>query len=144
MAIAPLPDPELLGALTATRPPLRLLPFPGGSSRAADPVVPGPPVVGPPRRAMSSARRARLRRTALVALLVGLLGALAVPVRELAGTTGAPPLVPGDSYVVRAGDTLSSIAGRLGSPAEQASLVRAMAAETGSVNVVPGEHLVLP
>jgi len=93
---------------------------------------------------MSSARRARLRRTALVALLVGLLGALAVPVRELAGTTGAPPLVPGDSYVVRAGDTLSSIAGRLGSPAEQASLVRAMAAETGSVNVVPGEHLVLP
>src|SRR5579862_2760598 len=33
MAIAPLPDPERLDALTATRPPLRLLPSPGGRSR---------------------------------------------------------------------------------------------------------------
>jgi len=76
---------------------------------------------------------------------MGLLAALALPVSALAGTapTGPHPLVPGATYVVQTGDTLLSIAQRLG-VGDQHSLVAQMAAETGSQTVVPGEHVVLP
>lgn len=136
MAIAPLPDPELLDALTATRPPLRLLSFPGDGVGAGDPVV-------RPRRRRAT-EPARVRRGVLAVLAVGLLAALALPVRGLAGTSPSPALRPGASYVVRPGDSLASIARRLGPSSDQRSLVAAMASETGSQTVVVGEHIVLP
>jgi hypothetical protein len=94
----------------------------------------------------SPARRARLRRSGLVALLVGLLGALSVPVSALAGagTGSANSLSPGATYVVRPGDTLSSIARRLEHSGGQRQLVAQLKAETGSDTVVAGEHIVLP
>ena len=141
MAIAPLPDRELLDALTATRPPLRLLSFPGEGSRAADPVaLPSRPRVG-----WSLARRARLRRSSMAVVLVGLLVGLGLPASALAGSapSGPHPLVAGATYVVQPGDTLLSIAQRLGT-GEERSLVVQMAGETGSQTVVPGEHIVLP
>ncbi len=144
MAIAPLPGWEDLDALTDTGPALRLVPIPGGNSRAADPgaqVVAGPPGA-PASLALSPARRARLRRTALVAVLLGLLGGLAVPVAALAGTT-TPRLVAGEIYTVRSGDTLASIAGRL-DPSRPGPLLAEMVAQTGSSTVVVGEHIVLP
>ena len=140
MAIAPLPDPELLEALTATRPPLRLLSFPGDGSGAADPVVGMSRASG----ALSPRRRHRVRRAALAVLVVGLLTGLALPVRDLAGTTPNPPLRAGATYVVRSGDTLASIAQRLGPVADRHALITALAKETGSETVVAGEHIVLP
>jgi hypothetical protein len=139
MAIAPLPDPEFLDALTATRPPLRLLSFPGDGVGASDPVVrlPRPTSAVP-------LRRARIRRCALAVLVAGLLVGLALPLRDLAGTSPSPALRAGATYVVRPGDTLASIARRLGPPSDQRVLLATMANETGSKTVVAGEHLVLP
>jgi LysM repeat protein len=143
MAIAPLPDRELLDALTATRPPLRLLSFPGEGGRAADRVGEAPPIGAyRPQHRWSEARRARLRRSALVVLLVGLLGALAVPISGLAGTTPAS-LSAGTTYTVRPGDTLRSIAVRL-DPANPKTMVGQLASETGSDTVVVGERIRLP
>lgn len=147
MAIAPLPDRELLDALTATRPPLRLLSNPGEGGRAADRVR-----VRPAGRALRSrhgwsvARRARLRRTGLFVLLVAMLGTLSVPVSVLAGTGGAPTpsLLHGSTYTVRPGDTLRSIAARLDPTGNPRSIVGQLAAETGSDTVVAGEHIALP
>src|ERR1035441_6792468 len=114
MAIAPLPDRELLDALTATRPPLRLLSNPGEGGRAADPGAEDRKHARAcrPAHQWSPARKARLRRTGLFVLLAGLVGALSVPVSALAGTGAAPTasLTQGSTYVVRSGDTLWSIA----------------------------------
>ena len=142
MAIAPLPDHEYLDALTATRPPLRLLPSPGDRSRAADPVVPR----ARPSRSISPARRARVRRNAVLVTLAGLLTALALPLSALGGTSGGrpDPVVAGSTYVVRPGDTLWSIAERLDPAGDPGPLVQRMAAQTGSSTVVVGEHIVLP
>jgi len=145
MAIAPLPDRELLDALTATRPPLRLLSFPGEGSRAADQVA--PVVMLTRERQWSQARRRRLRRSMLAVAACGLAAGLAVPVSALAGTAPAPPhpLVAGTAdYVVQPGDTLATIAARFAAPGEQGALVARLAAETGSDQVVAGEHLVVP
>lgn len=140
MAIAPLPDPEVLDALTATRPPLRLLSFPGDGTGAGDPVVAvSRPVLTPAGRA-----RGRSRRLALLVLVAGLLTALALPLRDLGGTAPNPPLRAGATYVVRPGDTLASIARELGAPAQRRALIADMASETGSHTVVAGEHIVLP
>jgi nucleoid-associated protein YgaU len=138
MAIAPLPDRELLDALTAPRPPLRLLSNPGESRRAADP--------GAHVASASPAGRPRLRRTGLFVLVVGLLGALAVPVSALAGTgaTTAATLTQGSTYVVQPGDTLWSIATRLDPTGDPRSIVGQLASETGSDTVVVGEHIRLP
>lgn len=143
MAIAPLPDREYLDALTATRPPLRLLPSPGGRSRAADPVV---ALRARPTRSISTARQARTRRNAMLITLVGLLTALALPLSWLGGTSGPQPapVAAGSTYVVRPGDTLWSIAERLDPTGNPVALVQRMAAETGSSTVVVGEHIVLP
>jgi hypothetical protein len=46
--------------------------------------------------------------------------------------------------VVQRGDTLASIAQRLGPAADEHSLAAQMASETGSQSVVAGEHIVLP
>jgi LysM repeat protein len=77
-----------------------------------------------------------------VVLLVGLLGALAVPISGLAGTTPAS-LTAGTVYTVRPGDTLRSISVRL-DPANPKTVVGQLVAETGSDTVVVGEHIRLP
>jgi hypothetical protein len=77
-----------------------------------------------------------------VVLLVGLLGALAVPISGLAGTTPAT-LTAGTVYTVRPGDTLRSIALRL-DPGNPKTVVGQLAVETGSDAVVVGEHIRLP
>ena len=142
MAIAPLPDPELLDALTATRPPLRLLSFPGDGVGADDQValLPRPSGVVPDRH------RLRIGRAAVALVAAGLLAGLALPVRDLAGTNPNPnpEFRAGATYVVRSGDTLASIARRLDPAADQHALVAEMARETGSQTVVAGEHIVLP
>ncbi len=79
-------------------------------------------------------------------LIAGLLGVLAAPIEAIAGTPGhaAGSLTPGATYVVRPGDTLTSIARRLGPGGDRAKLVSQMAVETGSTAVVPGERIILP
>jgi hypothetical protein len=84
-----------------------------------------------------------MRRTALVGLLLGLLGALAVPISGLAGTTPAT-LTAGTVYTVRPGDTLRSIAARLDPTGNPKMVVGQLASETGSDIVVVGEHIRLP
>jgi LysM repeat protein len=78
---------------------------------------------------------------------------LALPLRALGGVTvtgqqtpgGLPAgLIPGEPYTVRAGDSLASIASRLGAPSAQAQLVRELRQEVGSSVVVPGEQITLP
>ncbi len=146
MAIAPLSDPDVFEALTATRPPLRLLSSPDSGGRAADQVVKR---IRPVDRPTSAPRRwhpASWRRRGMILVLAAVLGVLAMPIGAIAGTSGASggALVVGATYVVRPGDTLWSIATRLDPGRDPASLVTRMAAETGSRAVVPGEHLVLP
>jgi Tfp pilus assembly protein FimV len=92
--------------------------------------------------------RVRRRRVVLAAALatfvVVLLVLLALPVRAFGGSTLAQdPAAPGQEYVVKSGDTLTSIAAQA-DPAHQAAMVRQLARETGSTVVVPGEHLVIP
>jgi Tfp pilus assembly protein FimV len=92
--------------------------------------------------------RVRRRRVvlafALVAFVLSLLSLLALPVRALGGSTLAQdPAAPGQEYVVKAGDTLGSIA-RRADPAHRVALVQQLARETGSTVVVPGEHLFIP
>jgi hypothetical protein len=148
MAIAPLPDRELLDALATTRPPLRLLSFPGEGGRAADRAHGrgNDAEVCQPRAKWSASRRTRFRRTGALLLFVALLGALAAPVSALAGTGGAPAtsLAPGSTYTVGPGDTLRSIAVRLDPHGDPSSIIRQLAAETGSDTVVTGEHIRLP
>lgn len=90
-----------------------------------------------------------------VVFVVGLLIvlALATPIRALGGVTvtgqqtpgGLPSgLIPGEPYTVQAGDTIASIAGRLGAPAFQAKLESEIKSEIGSDVVVPGEQISLP
>lgn len=138
MAIAPLPDPDLLDALTSTRPALRLLPIPGGGTGAADPVVHEPVV------ARRLANRPGWHRRIFVILAAGMLAALAAPVAALAGTGGASPHpVAGTTYVVQPGDTLRSIALSV-DPGDPGPLIARMTAETGSATVVAGEHIAIP
>jgi len=77
---------------------------------------------------------------------------LAMPLRALGAVTvlgqqtpgGVPAgLAPGSTYVVQHGDTLRSIAQRVN--AAIAPLIAAeLAAETGSAQVVAGEHVRIP
>ena len=92
--------------------------------------------------------RVRRRRVVLAAALgafvLVLLTLLALPVRVLGGSTLAQdPAAPGQEYIVKEGDTLGSIAAQA-DPAHRGSMVVQLARETGSMVVVPGEHLIIP
>lgn len=88
--------------------------------------------------------RIRQRRLVVAAVVAVLLVLLMLPIRALAGSTlaDAGPAA-GQTYVVKAGDTLTSIAQRTGA-ADVAGLTAKLAAETGSSVVVPGEHIFIP
>jgi LysM domain len=88
--------------------------------------------------------RVRRRRVVLAALVVGLLVLLALPVRALGGSTLAQVApAQGQDYVVKAGDTLSSIATQA-DPSNATSMTGQLAREVGSNVVVPGEHVFIP
>jgi Tfp pilus assembly protein FimV len=88
--------------------------------------------------------RVRRRRVVVIGAVVVLLVLLALPIRALGGRTLAQdPAASGQEYVVKAGDTLASIAAAAGG-AHAASLQQQLASEAGSTVVVPGEHLYIP
>jgi hypothetical protein len=96
-----------------------------------------------PGRTGPSARVQR-RRVILGVIVVVLLVLLMLPIRALGGQTiaGSAPTA-GQEYVVRSGDTLASIAQRVGG-GNVAALERQLAGEAGSTVLVPGEHLLIP
>jgi hypothetical protein len=88
--------------------------------------------------------RVRRRRVVVGAFVAILLVLLALPIRSLGGSTLAQAApAQGQEYVVKAGDTLASIATRA-DPAQAASLAGQLARETGTSLVVPGEHIFIP
>jgi hypothetical protein len=88
--------------------------------------------------------RVRHRRLLVGAVLAILLVLLALPIRALGGSTLAQAApAQGQEYIVKAGDTLASIANRA-DPAHAASLSGQLARETGTGSVVPGEHIFIP
>lgn len=88
--------------------------------------------------------RVRRRRVVLGAVVLALLVLLALPIRALGGSTlaQAPPS-QGQVYVVKAGDTLESIAAQA-DPIRSGALAQQLAREVGSSVVVPGEHVFIP
>ena len=88
--------------------------------------------------------RVRRRRMVLGAVVLGLLVLLALPIRALGGSTLAQAAPSqGQVYVVKAGDTLASIAARA-NPSHEGVLTQQLAREVGSSVVVPGEHVFIP
>ena len=96
-----------------------------------------------PGRTGPSARVQR-RRIILGVIVAVLLVLLMLPIRALGGQTiaGSAPTA-GQEYVVQSGDTLASIAQRVGG-GNVAALERQLAGEAGSTVLVPGEHLLIP
>ena len=95
-------------------------------------------------RQMGASPRVLRRRIILAAVVVALLVLLALPIRALGGSTLAQAgPAQGQEYIVKAGDTLASIATRA-DPAHAASLTGQLARETGTNLVVPGEHIFIP
>jgi hypothetical protein len=108
----------------AVYPPLRVVPEPAGQ------VAPSP--------------RVQRRRLLLGAVVVVLLVLLMLPIRALGGKTVADSgPIAGQTYVVRSGDTLASIATRISSGNVTGTEQR-LADEAGSTVLVPGEHLLIP
>jgi Tfp pilus assembly protein FimV len=88
--------------------------------------------------------RVRRRRVVLAAVVLVLLVLLALPLRALGGSTLAQAApAQGQEYIVRAGDTLASIAAQA-DPGHAAALTARLASEVGSTVVVPGEHVFIP
>ena len=101
-------------------------------------VVPDQPV------RTASSPRVRRRRIVVGAVLAILLILLALPIRALGGSTLAQDApAHGQEYIVKAGDTLTSIANRA-DPAHATSLAGRLVSETGTGSVVPGEHIFIP
>ena len=101
-------------------------------------------VVPVPSRVAGTSLRVRRRRIVLAAVVVALLVLLALPIRALGGSTLAQAgPAQGQEYIVKAGDTLASIATRA-APAHAASLTGQLTRETGTGLVVPGEHIFIP
>jgi len=93
---------------------------------------------------LPAVRRRRMAAGALVAMVVALLVLLTLPIRSLGGSTLAQAApAHGQEYIVRAGDTPSSIA-RQADPAHATTLAARLAQETGSNVLVQGEHVFIP
>ncbi len=101
-------------------------------------------VVPDPGPRTGTSPRVRRRRVVLAAVVVTLLVLLALPIRAFGGSTLAQAApAQGQEYIVKAGDTLASIATRA-DPAHGASLTDQLIHETGTGLVVPGEHIFIP
>jgi len=88
--------------------------------------------------------RVRRRRVVLGMAVATLLVLLALPIRAIGGSTLAQAApAQGQEYIVKAGDTLASIATRA-DPSGATSLSERLAREVGSSVVVPGEHIFIP
>ncbi len=88
--------------------------------------------------------RVHRRRLVLGLAVATLLVLLALPIRAIGGSTLAQAApTQGQEYVVKAGDTLASIATRA-DPSGATSLSDRLADEVGSSVVVPGEHIFIP
>ena len=111
------------------------------------------------RRARRAVVQRRRRAVVLTAVAAGLVCGLALPLSALGGAPalqhaalgGAPApqhafaAAPGETvYVVRPGDTLWSIASRFDRGGDPRPLAEALAQETGSAVVVPGERITIP
>jgi hypothetical protein len=107
-------------------------------------LVPGirEPSVGPARP--SRAVQIRRRRILVAVVAAAFLILLMLPIRALGGATlaSAGP-AQGQTYVVKSGDTLTSIARQI-DPANVPAMTARLAAESGSGVLVPGEHIVIP
>ena len=114
----------------ACRRPFRLYALPDQPARVAP-----SPQVRPVRVVLS---------VALAAFVLVVLVLLALPLRQLGGSTLAQdPPAPGQEYVVKSGDSLASIALQA-DPANPASMAASISREVGSTEVVPGEHILIP
>lgn len=101
------------------------------------------------RRRQRAAVRTRRRRFVLAAVVVGLAVGLGLPLRALGGAPAPAPraaaaVATEALYVVQPGDTLWSIASRLDPHGDPRALAEALAKQTGSEAVVPGERLAIP
>lgn len=108
---------------------------------------------GPTRCPARVARRAaavrRRQRLLLAALVAGLVVVLGLPVGVLGGAASMPKgRSAGGSaatvYVVQPGDTLWSIASHFDRTGNPRPLAEAIAKDTGSAAVVPGERIAIP
>ena len=109
-------------------PPAVRLARPAGAARTFPPGA--PPPGGPGRLVLG--------------VVLTLLVLLALPIRSFGGSTLAQAApAQGQEYVVKAGDTLASIAAQA-DPAHAGSLTGQLAREVGSTAVVPGEHIFIP
>jgi hypothetical protein len=147
---APLPEYLDDEPLRTGRPELRLVEVPvrrGLRHRPAEEMddwTPAPVQV--PRRRVSVEVR---RRRTLLAMMGLALALLAFPLGGFGGAShttesaSAAQIHPG-AYVVRAGDTLWSIAQRTDPTGDPRPMVSRLAAEIGGYNGVPGEQVTIP
>lgn len=104
------------------------------------------------RRARRAAAVRRRRRLLLATAVAGLVTLLALPLSALGGASPAQSSVRATGatvtgatvYVVQPGDTLWSIAERFDHGGNPRPLVEAIARETRSATVVPGERIDIP
>lgn len=96
----------------------------------------------------ASMSRTRVRRRRLTALCAaaGLTAVLSGPVANAVGVGGASKAHPSSTYVVRAGDTLWSIAARFAPSTDPRVVVDAIATANGvdPGALVPGQQLSIP
>jgi hypothetical protein len=101
-------------------------------------------VVPEPAGRVAPSARVQRRRLILGAVVVVLLVLLMLPIRALGGKTVADSgPITGQTYVVRSGDTLASLATQVRS-GDMAGTEQRLADEAGSTVLVPGEHLLIP
>ena len=103
----------------------------------------------PARRSVRRTSMEVRRRRTLLAVIGLLLVALALPLSGTVGYSHAAGSAPveisaGDTYTVKAGDTLWSIAERLDPSADPRPMVAELAKETGSDTVYAGETITIP
>ncbi|MGH8979963.1 MAG: LysM peptidoglycan-binding domain-containing protein [Acidimicrobiales bacterium] len=100
------------------------------------------------RRTRRVAAVRRRRRVLLCTLVAGLVVLLALPLGALGGAAPAPTggaVAAGVTvYVVQPGDTLWSIASRFDRGGDPRPLAEAIAEQTHSMTVVPGERIAIP